>query len=157
MFRELVLLGAVISSPVIIGFDPARKYWHVAYAIALWYAAYRLLVRLSRHTINWLMPGDQLDIQLGQNRLLLRSVVLAGRYILMINVILIIAEAILGQGYLYHIVTSIAWIGAFVIFAILIRWWREGISQAYLKIKPSGTLAGFVQATEADGTASSWP
>lgn len=147
MFRELVLLGAVISSPVIIGFDPARKYWHVAYAIALWYAAYRLLVRISLHTINWLMPGDQLDIQLGQNRLLLRSVVLAGRYILMINVILIIAEAILGQGYLYHIVTSIAWIGAFIIFAILIRWWREGISQAYLKIKPSGTLAGFVQAT----------
>jgi len=147
LFNELILLGAVVFSPPIIGFDPAQRYWHVAYAIALWYAAYRIVIKISLHAIDALIPGDQLGKQPGQNRLLLRSVLLAGRYILIINVILIMAETILGQGYLHHIVWGVAWIGAFIIFAVLIRWWRDGISDVYLQIKPSGTLAGFVKAT----------
>jgi len=147
IFEELILLGAVIFSPIIIGFDPAQIYWRVAYAIVIWYAAYRLVIKISPHAIDWLIPGVQFGEQPEQNRLLLRSILLVGRYILVINVILIMAEAILGQGYLYHIVSRIAWIGAFIIFAILIRWWRDGISDAYLKINASGTLAGFVQTT----------
>ncbi|HPI93252.1 MAG TPA: hypothetical protein PK350_08980 [Deltaproteobacteria bacterium] len=142
MFNELILLGAVLLSPYIAGFDPAHTYWHVVFAVAVWYAAYRLVIKISLHTIDWLVPGDQIG-----NRLLLQSILLVGRYILIINVILIVAEAILGRGYLYHIVTRIAWIGIFIIFALLIRWWRDGISEAYLKVKPSGTLAGFVLAT----------
>lgn len=142
MFNELILLCVVLLSPYIVGFDPAHTYWHVVFAVAVWYAAYRLVIKVSLHTIDWLVPGNQIG-----NRLLLRSILLVGRYILIVNVILIIAEAILGRGYLYHIVTRIAWIGIFIIFALLIRWWRDGISEAYLRVKPSGTLAGFVLAT----------
>ncbi|MEN6472773.1 MAG: hypothetical protein ABFD81_02065, partial [Syntrophaceae bacterium] len=147
MFNEFILLGAVLLSPFIVGFDPAQRYWHVAYALAVWYAAYRLVIKIGLHAIDWLIPGVQFGKEPELNRLLLRSILLVGRYILIIIVILIIAEAILGQGYLYHIVSRLAWIGAFIIFSILIRWWREGISNAYLKINPSGTLAGFVQTT----------
>mgnify|MGYP001284939834 CR=1 FL=1 len=146
MFSELIFLVAVVFSPLFIGFDPAQRHWHVVYTIALWYAAYRLTIKISLHAIDWLIPGDQFG-KPEQSRKLLRSILLAGRYILNINVILIIAEAILGQGYLYHIVTRIAWIGGFVVFAILMRWWRDDISDAYVQVKPSGTLAGFVQAT----------
>jgi hypothetical protein len=138
---------AVLLSPVIIGFDPARRYWDTAYAIALWYASYRIIIKICLHAVDWLLPGDRLNMDQERNRLLMRSILLSGRYILTVNVILIIAEAGLGRGYLYHIVARLAWIGAFIIFAVLIRWWREGISEAYLKIKPQGTLSGFVLAT----------
>ena len=117
--------------------------------LLFWYASYRLFIVASHRGIAWLISGGEglQGRKGGRSERILRSVRMVARYGFAVALVLIVAAEILGEGYLFHLVLEFAWLGAIPIFALLVRWWRSDIADAYLSHKPKGRLAGLVRST----------
>ncbi len=147
LFDEIILLTAVILSPYVIVFRTNDGVWGILYFIALWYAGYRFVIKAANDGISYLISNNSGNISKEKSTLLLRSIHLCGRFALTIAIVMILSGAVLGKGYLYDKVFQIALVGGILIFAILIKWWRQEISNAYLKLSPAGGLANIVKQT----------
>ncbi len=104
-------------------------------------AVYWLVIAISHHVLVQLAsrPGTPVDDDLSAR--LLRTVRIAGRTAAVIAVFLIVAEAVLGRGYLYTLVRQFAWIAAFPVVWFALRRWQIDIFDGYLAMRPEGTLA----------------
>lgn len=142
---ELVLLTEVLltgwlASPVL-----DRAVLLVPYAIVFNYAVYRLAIRAVHRLIGWLAWTPVGALSETKSQLVLRSVRVVGLYAYFLNVFLLVSETILGRGYLYSIAARFGWLGAIPIGWVLMRWWRQDIAGAYLKLAPEGRLADLVR------------
>jgi hypothetical protein len=144
LFSELLLLATVlIAGPLLAGAQQIAEV-SLLYAILLDYAVYRLLLQIAHQSINALYlrrPGTATSARI------LASLRLIGRAALAILVFLTISERILGRGYLYRLVLGSAWLGALPIAAVIIRWWRAAIADAYLAYQAQGPVADAVRRT----------
>src|SRR5690606_17913655 len=144
LLRPLVILGAVLAVGAALGEAMAIGEVAVFHTILVYFALYRLALRAAHAAIAGLMHRR---IEEATSARVLRSLQLIGRTALAIVVFLTISETILGRGYLYLLVAGFAWICALPIAAILIRWWRESIADAYLVFREQGSLADAVRSS----------
>ncbi|MGB0680031.1 MAG: hypothetical protein ACPGUV_10255, partial [Polyangiales bacterium] len=62
-----------------------------------------------------------------------------------IHIFLFLSMTLLGPGYLYRLVSELAWVGGLIVGYGLLRHWRESVFSAYSKVFVSGTLSQWVQ------------
>lgn len=129
------LLVELIDAP------ETRLIARVAQVMALYWLVIALvhyvLVRIASR------PGAPIDEQFSAR--LLRTVRLAGRTAAVLSIFLIVAEVVLGRGYLYTLVLDFAWFAAVPIGWITIRRWQPDIFAAYLRMAPGGSMARLVE------------
>ena len=143
---ELVTLGAVLLIPSIPGIDVGTRGWSVPYTLLLWYWIYRLALAVTHRSLAWVASRKRTIDGLLRERIL-RSVRLVGRSAFFFAVLLSSSAAVVGQGYLHALVVRAAWLIAFLIAAVLVRQWRNDIADAYLRVRPTGTLSNLVSRT----------
>ncbi|HFE46765.1 MAG TPA: hypothetical protein ENJ18_14955 [Nannocystis exedens] len=144
LVRPIVLFVATLFVWPALGEAQAVPEFAAIYQILFYLATYRLLLRAAHIGIARLINRH---IAPEVSAKILRSLQLIGRTALTIAIFLAISERILGKGYLYRLVLGFAWLGALPIAAILIRWWRKTIADAYLKFSDSGAMADAVRKT----------
>lgn len=145
----LALLVGVVVGRRALGDSAATMELAIPLRLLFWFACYRLLIVASHRGIAWLVSGG---IGLkgragGRSERILRSVRMVARYGFAVALVLIVAAEVLGKGYLFNLVLRFAWLGAVPILALLVRWWRNDIVEAYLSVKPRGRLANLVRST----------
>ncbi|MCB9553302.1 MAG: hypothetical protein H6705_15765 [Myxococcales bacterium] len=108
-------------------------------------ATYWLVIALVHYVLVRIAsrPGAPIDEQFSAR--LLRTVRLAGRTAAVLSVFLIVAEVVLGRGYLYTLVLDFAWFAAVPIGWVTIRRWQPDIFAAYLRMAPGGSMASLVE------------
>ncbi|MCA9543041.1 MAG: AAA family ATPase, partial [Myxococcales bacterium] len=116
--------------------------------VAVMVATYRLIIAVVHRAMVWLAgtPLTPVDPEISQR--LLRSVRIVGRYILVVQAFLTVAEVILGRGYLYTVVEEFAWIGGFPIGLWLLRHWHPDLVAAYEGRSPNGWLVPWIRRSE---------
>ena len=107
--------------------------------VVLTYAWYRLSVATCHQYFVHRLAPKRSQAELAKR--ILRSIRLAGRYILAVVVVLLVSEPVLGRGYLYGLVFDFAWIAVFPIVFLLLRHWRSEVIGSYLSRFPEGRLA----------------
>lgn len=142
-----VFLVAVMGAGAVVGASFHGAMLAAAYESILAYAAYRLASTAAHRTITRVASTPLARITEGRSDKILRSVRLAGRYVFAVSVFLVVSEALLGRGYLYHVAARFAWLGGVPIAAVLIRAWQDDISDAYLASHGKGSLADAVRST----------
>ncbi len=146
VYLDLLWLGLVL----VIGawlLAPYANVIQVVYVGALAYAWYRIAFTIAHRSLALATSSGVAGVDEERGARALRSVRLVGRYCFALAVILVGSAAMLGKGYLYHLVLRFAWVGSVPIAYGLIRWWREDIIEEYLRRKPTGALADAVSAT----------
>ncbi len=116
----------------------------VPYGLVLAYATYRLIVVATFGAIRRLQGKGMVWTAEFSERVL-RSVNFVGRIAFAAYILGEISEAILGRGYLYHLVIRAAVVAALPLALILFSRWRADIVDAYVKRRPNGVLARLVQ------------
>ncbi len=102
-------------------------------------AAYALLLRAAGR---YRLPtSDTLE------RKIFITVRTAARLAVAIALLLQLSSLLLGEGYLYHLVILLAWVLCIAFSLRLVTAWRAEISEAYLRVSPSGRLAAAVRRT----------
>lgn len=142
---ELVFLTAVLLTGWLAGPVLDRAMLLVPYVIIFNYALYRLAIRAVHRLIGWLAWTPVGALSEEKSERVLRSVRVVGLYAYFLNVFLLVSETILGRGYLYSVAARFGWLGALPIGWGLMRWWRQDIADAYLKLQPDGRLADLVR------------
>ncbi|WP_437850209.1 AAA family ATPase [Sorangium sp. So ce363] len=145
---SLLLLATIWGVHRALGSDAAAvREVELAYGILLWYALYRLALA-GMH--GWIerRPSDLgATIHEATSRKVLRSLRAVGRFALAVGLLVGAVEAATGRGYLYNAALRAASLGALLLGWVLIRWWRDDISDAYLRRHDEGTLASAVRKT----------
>lgn len=144
LLGELVLLAAVLLAWPALG--DAREIGEIEllHTVLVDYALYRLFLQITHRGI---AAVRQRRLDEATSARLLRSLHLIGRTALTIVIFLSASERVIGRGYLYRLVFGFAWLGALPIAAVLIRWWRDAIADAYLVYRGDGALAEAVRRT----------
>ncbi len=146
LWPEIVLLVAALALRRILVHPSFPELW-VTGAFILIYAVYRLALTAAHRGIAWASSTPRAPIGQAASDKVLRTVQRVGRYALAVFILIAVSETVLGRGYLYHVVTTFAWLGSIPIFALLIRWWRPDITDFYLRVRPEGHLAEVVKTT----------
>jgi hypothetical protein len=146
--HQLLYLGFLWGLHFVLGsalerFEPG---W-VAYRLAFWLGVYRLVIRSAHRLIARISSAQRAQISVKASDKILFSLRLVGRYAFAVVLLLMSAQAIVGNGYLYRIVLRFAWLGALPIAFVLVRRWRGDIADAYLRYRPDGKLADAVRST----------
>ena len=149
VFQPLVFLVGVLAARRALGETAALVELSVPLRLLVWYASYRLFTVATHRGLSWVISGGAglRGKEGGRSERILRSVRMVARYGFAVAIVLSVAADILGEGYLFNLVLRFAWLGAIPIFALLVKWWRNDISDAYLQHKPKGRLAGMVRST----------
>lgn len=145
LLGELLFLGVVLALPALAGSLSRSPVLAALYDVLVAYAVYRLAIAAVHRGIARAAGVAKLDET--SSAKILRSVRVVGRYALAVTVFLVLSRAVLGRGYLYHLASRFAWLGAIPIAAVLIRWWRDDISARYLGVRDTGLLADAVRRT----------
>ncbi len=143
---ETVLVVGILLAPRLLDFAADDSIAGTTYEVLLAYALYRLAIVVTHEAIDW-MSTTPMGAVPETSRKVLRSLRLAGRFLLVVAIVLVLSQAALGRGNLYHVVIRLAWLVAIPIVALLVRWWRNDIAEAYLLRSPKGGLAPIVRAT----------
>lgn len=147
LYRELVLLVAVLIVPGLSTVRVDHGVLAIIYGVFLWYAWYRVALAGAHRTLAWMVTTGKAKIDEERSAKLLSTVRVVGRYAFAVAVILGGSAAVLGRGYLYHLVARFAWLGAIPIAMVLVRRWRGDITDAYLSARGKGALARAVEHT----------
>lgn len=133
-----LFFGLLVS---LIDVTETRLIARVAYVLANYWLltalAHYILVRLTTRS------GARPDEAFSER--LLATVQLTGRTAAVIAIFLIVAEVVLGRGYLYTLVLDFSWIVAFPIGWITVRRWQPDLLSAYLRMAPGGSLTAWVE------------
>jgi hypothetical protein len=149
ILRPLVFLLGVLAARRALGETATLVELSVPLRLLIWYASYRLFTVATHRGLAWVISGGAglQGKKGGRSERILRSVRIVARYGFAVAIVLTVAAEILGEGYLFNLVLRFAWLGAIPIFALLVKWWRNDITDAYLDHKPKGRLAGMVRST----------
>jgi hypothetical protein len=143
--KELIVVMTIRFIPYATGIARGTGLFGVLYSLAIWYFGYKLALASTHRSLEWLTTVGGGKIDEPRSEKLLRSVRLVGRYSFWVATIIIGSAALVGQGYLYHLVARFAWIGAIPIAIVLMRWWRNDIADGYLRFRSTGALAETVE------------
>ena len=115
------------------------------------YAAYRLAIAAAHRTIARAgVDAARVGSPRGTSDKVLRSRAPRRPLRARVTVFLVLSEAVLGRGYLYHVASRFAWLGAVPIAAALVRWWRDDISESLPEpLRQAGILARAVHGRRA--------
>lgn len=144
---ELIALGAALLLRAVPGIDFRSGPPSVLYALILWFSIYRLALAITHRGFMWAAGNEDPIGREVLGRKILRSVRLVGRTAFSIAVLLAISAAVVGKGYLHALVVRVAWILGALVALILVRRWRDDIADAYLRVRPTGTLSRLVART----------
>lgn len=142
---ELLTLAGVLIIPWLIG-EPTGALAAV-YRVVLIYSWYRLIVVAAHGFIAYAASSPSGQLTEATSEKTLRTLRVVGRYLLVTLIVLSLAEAALGRGFMFHLVARFAWLGAVPIAVVLIRAWRGDIADAYLARRTHGALAERVART----------
>lgn len=145
--REVATLLGVLALPLVVAIDWRHGTWSIPYTLVLWYAIYRLAVNATYRLLAWAASRNATAVTASEAARILASVRLATRYAFILAVVLAGAAAVLGRGYLYTLVVRLGWVGALPLGYVLVSWWRADISDAYLRMRPTGGLSDLVRRT----------
>ncbi len=105
------------------------------------YALYKLFIAFTHHLLLLAASSPGAPVDQAMSARLLRTVRVTGRYVFTVRGFLIVADVVLGRGYLFTVVQEFAWLGAFPIAWWTLRHWKGDIFHAYLRRSPGGWLA----------------
>jgi hypothetical protein len=114
-------------------------------SLVLGYGWYRLLLAITQ--FSFVNRGTRPTLSRALVEKVQRTVRVAGRYVFVIYVLLVLSKQVLGGGYLYRLVRGFFWVGSIPIALILLRWWQDDIASAYLRMYPEGRFAEPVRST----------
>lgn len=148
LFDPLLFLALLKGIHFVLGtslerFEPG---W-VVYRLAFWLGVYKLAIRAAHRLIAKVSSSPRAPVSGATSDKILFSLRLVGRYSFTVVLLLVSAQAIVGNGYLYRVVLRFAWFGAVPIGFVLVRRWRGDIADAYLRYRPVGGLADAVRST----------
>ncbi|NGY05766.1 ATP-binding protein [Solimonas terrae] len=113
-------------------------YAYAWYALALAFIHRVLLTAVSRYRAVDPLLSEKIR----------KSLRLVAQLVLFVYAYLIIAQVLLGRGALYGIARDVAAVGAFLVAWRLIHDWRTEVTQAYLRLSPTGRLAEHVRKSQ---------
>jgi hypothetical protein len=151
LIGELALLAAVLLLPAVLPIGGPDSASRPLYEALITYAVYRLALAAIHRGLARAAAGGDGSLSAPCSAKILRSIRVAGRYALAVALILLLSAAAVGEGALYHLVARFAWLGAFPIAALVLRWWHDEIADTYLHLRPTGTLAAAVERTRGRG------
>jgi flagellar biosynthesis GTPase FlhF len=144
IWRPLLIVIAIWAIGVVAAPVLASPIAAVPFGLVMALVVYRLVVVVLYHAIRQLQgSGTIWSPQLGDR--VLRSVYFVGRVAFAFYVLSQLSSAILGRGYLYHLVIRFTALAALPLALVLFRRWRGDIVDAYLRRRPTGWLAGLVK------------
>ncbi|MEO5730442.1 MAG: hypothetical protein ABI134_13510, partial [Byssovorax sp.] len=147
LLGELLFLGVVLALPSLAGPLASSPVSTALYGVLVAYASYRLAIAAAHRGIARAASAGVAKLDEESSEKILRSVRVVGRYALAVAIFLVLSRAVLGRGYLYHLASRFAWLGAIPIAAVLIRGWRDDISARDLRARDTGLLADAVRRT----------
>ncbi|MEP7119407.1 MAG: hypothetical protein ABJE95_00630 [Byssovorax sp.] len=147
LLGELLFLAVVLALPTLVGSLSSSPVLATLHGVLVAYAVYRLAIAAAHRGIARAASAGVAKLDEASSEKILRSVRVVGRYALAVTVFLVLSRAVLGRGYLYHLASRFAWLGAIPIAAVLIRGWRDDISARYLRTRDTGLLADAVRRT----------
>lgn len=146
IWSPLLVVVAIWAIGIIVEPVLASPIAAVPFGLVIALFVYRLIVVVLYQAIRRLQGhGTIWAPQLGDR--VLRSVYFVGRIAFAFYVLSQVSSAILGRGYLYHLVIRLAALAALplALALALFRRWRRDIVDAYLRHRPDGWLAGLVE------------
>ncbi|MEZ4411148.1 MAG: hypothetical protein R3A52_32400 [Polyangiales bacterium] len=136
---EVAALGALAALHDVTAWGSAAEaLWELALVAAL----YRASLALAR----WLASRST-SVEASRRDKAARTFAVVARFVAYAAAARVVAEAAVGRGILYALVERVAWVAALPVAALLVRWWRDDIAEAYLAQRSSGPLAAAVAAT----------
>ncbi|UCF66456.1 MAG: hypothetical protein JSV80_11740, partial [Acidobacteriota bacterium] len=111
--------------------------------VLAWYGSYRLVLGLALAIARALSRRYRLAQRAHRQPELTRTMRLLARTALTIGIVLVLTGALVGRGHIYHAIGRLLWLVAIIVALVLLRRWREPITETYFKLYP----AGFLRAT----------
>lgn len=108
--------------------------------LAYTYGFYRLFSTAAHHAFLQLATNPALPVSPELSRRIQRTVQHWTRYIFAVLVFLVLAEALVGRGYLYRVVYDFAWLAAIPLTWWILRHWRDDLLKAWIVRHPEGWL-----------------
>ncbi len=141
LYRELLFLGFVFSLPLFANVSAEQSAITLIYRLMLIYGFYRLIQAATFNLLLDLIRSNTGPLDTPRREKLMRTVIIATRFIFWMMALLMIAAYVLGKGYLYHLAVRVTIIGVFVITAGMIFWWRKKISADVIALRPNSGIA----------------
>jgi len=138
-----ILIGALVAFGSLRELAPCTEI-ELLRSILLAYLGYRLLLALAHRGVIAALPVASRPRRAGREELsgrILEALRAGARYVLFVVVLRILAEGLLGRGYLYSLVVEFAWLSGLPLAYLLPRRFRVEIRAAYLRRFPDGWLA----------------
>ena len=142
---EAIALAAVLVAGELIAPALDRPVLGVLWIFVVDFSLYRLAIRAFHGVIGWLAWSPLGALSEQHSARVFASVRLVGLYAFVVHVVLVLSETVLGRGLLYDIVLRVSWLGGVPLAVLLMRWWRQDITDAYLRVSPDGVLARAVK------------
>jgi len=117
----------------------------VLYQVALIYGLYRLAIDLCVALLMRIAHRYRLRMAAERRAAVLNTVRWVMRVAVPVVILLLVAERVVGRGYLYHVVVRFSWLILLLTVLGIVISWREAAAESFLKARPTGRLAGLVQ------------
>lgn len=85
----------------------------------------------------------------GSGELRLRSLRLVGRTVIIFALTLVLSARLVGEGTIHRWVLSTAWLAAFPVFLVLVRWWRDTVFERLGRLRRRSRVQAWVVANRA--------
>ncbi|MCU0304762.1 MAG: hypothetical protein MUC56_11965 [Thermoanaerobaculales bacterium] len=144
----LVFVAAVIGAKWAVGPFMIALEIQVVLEIALLYGLYRLAIALVVALTLRIAHRYGLRLAAKRRDKLIATVSWAMRLAIPILVLLLVAERVVGRGYIYHVVVRFSWLVAAAIFLGVAFAWRKPTAEAYLAAHPSGRFSDLVRRSQ---------
>ncbi len=141
VYRDVLFLILTLLWPLFLDVHSGRSTGTLLYRLLLLFAFYRLSLSVGFRTLLWIILMNIGQLDEARRDKLERSVLIVSRFIFSIFALLTIAEFMLGEGYLYHLVARVARWGSLVIFVSLAFWWRKKVSSDFTTLWPESSLS----------------
>ncbi len=141
LYRELLFLAFVFSLPLFANVSAEQSAITLIYRLMLIYGFYRLIQAATFNLLLDLIRSNTGPLDTRRREKLMRTVLIATRFIFWMMALLMIAAYVLGKGYLYHLAVRVTIIGVFTITTGMIFWWRKKISSDIVALRPNSGIA----------------
>jgi len=110
-------------------------------SVAIAVAWYGLILSLLHFGIVSLTRAHRAELPPSLSRRILRSLRWVAGYVLFAVLLTIVDRQLVGRGYIQDLVIEFAWVGAVPIVILILRSWREEITDGFIKRYPASKLS----------------
>ena len=144
---ELLLVAMIHAVGNLLVGDNTPAELAALYAVAVTYAWYRLILQATDRYLRSAATMRGVTLTEATEERIISSLRLAGRYSFAVVAAVVFVDHVVGDGFLATWLRRLFWAGAAIILVVLLRRWRDAITNAYLENFPRGGLADLVRRT----------